>query len=191
MASRNYPLASNYHGQLNKIPNVSIDIPGNPGMKIEFLSLPVITDSKGAKYDPAPVIGRATPILTYAYSEVRQISLDLPFLTITSGEGLGSIEYNQRALRAIQSAVYPRLGQKCPYLPPPVCLIKFGTFLWLNSEQEGICAVLDKYNVKNDPSVPSDPDTLVPYKFVISTNWTVVYSSDDLPNQARVFQLGK
>ncbi len=191
---REYPLASRLHGELNKIDNCWIDIPN--ATRIEFLSLPVITDTKGAKYDPAPVIGRATPILTYASSETRQISMDLPFITIkTTGSEIGSVDYNRKALRAIASAVYPRGGNgDCPYFPPVVCSIRFGTFLWDESGVrggDGICVILDKYNVKNDPAVPSDPKTLIPYKFIVSTNWTVVYSSDDLPNQQLIYQHGK
>lgn len=188
---REYPLASGLHGKLNKIKNCWLDIPG--AMRIEFLSMPVITDTKGARYDPAPIMGRATPILTYGYSETRQISIDYPFITIkTTGEDIGSIEYNKKALRAIMSAIYPRIVMGgCPYLPPPICLLKFGSFLWLDTKTEGICATLDKYNVKNDPTVPSDPETLVPYKFVVSTNWTVVYSSEDLPNQNKIYLYGK
>ena len=190
-----YPKASRPGGgALNVIPNCSINIPG--AKKIEFLSLPVITDSKGAKYDPSPVIGRSTPILTYGYSETRQISLDLPFIATSHGSEstLGTFEYNQKALWAIATAVYSRKPQSgCPYLPPPVCLLRFGSFLWAENGTlgEGICAILDKYSVKNDPAIPSDPWTLIPYKFTVSTNWTIAYSSESLPGMERVVMEGK
>jgi hypothetical protein len=157
--------------------------------------MPVISDGKAAKYDAAPVIGRSTPILTYASSEVRQISLDLLFITIkTSGNDIGSLSYNAKALRAIASAGYPGVGKTgmYPYNPPPICIIKFGSFLWEDNESnQGVCAVLDKYSVKNDPAVPSDPETLIPYKFTVTTNWSLVYSSDDLPTSERIFVSGK
>lgn len=188
-------LASYSGGRLRTIPNLYIRIP-NKGTnhKIEFNTLPTITDGKGAKYDASPIIGRSSPILTYASSEARQIGLELPFVTLTlKGNDIGSRNYNLQSLRAIMSATYPRTYESgaLTFSPPPVCYIKFGSFLTDGTTTGiGFCVVLDRYSVKNDPSVPSDPETLMPYKFTISTNWTVVYDSESLPGQERIFRQG-
>lgn len=178
-------------GDLTAIPLCSLYIPtakdSQEGGVIQFYSMPTITDSKGAKYDPAPVIGRATPIMTYSSSEIRQISLDIPFIACKTSDFARNAKY----LRWIASAAYPQKGKNgCPYIPPPICVIKFGSFLWADGNT-GICVSLDKYNVKNDPTVPSDPATLIPVKFTVSTSWQVVYASDELPNSELIVQLGK
>jgi hypothetical protein len=185
-------LASSVGGVLNKIPNCLIRIPykNGPPHVIEFNTLPTISDGKGAKYDAAGVIGRSMPILTYASSETRQIGLELPFVTLTlKGSGIGSRDYNLQALRAIMSATYPRTYESGAifFSPPPVCYLKFGKFL---TADIGFCALLEKYSVKNDPAVPTDPETLMPYKFTISTSWSVVYDSEHLPGQERIFTYG-
>lgn len=189
-------LASKFGGELTIIPNLYILIPTRNGNhRIDFNSLPTITDGKQAKYDGAPVIGRSNPILTYASSESRQIGLELPFVTLRlNGGGVGSRSYNLEALRAIMSAAYPRTYESgaIAFAPPPVCVIKFGSFLTdgVANGGLGLCAVLVSYSVKNDPSVPSDPETLMPYKFTVSTSWTVVYDSETLPGQERIFRIG-
>ena len=205
-----YPRASRLGGQLETIPSeiCHLYIPNSPtadspenfvrsgkienqpaGMWILFQALPVVTDGKGAKYDPTPVIGRATPLLTYANSDMRTISADLSFfVTQTNSGGIGSVKYNLAALRAIASAVYPRSGIKgVTYRPPPVCQFKYGDFI---SRLSSMCVIIDKYSVKNDPSVPSDPETLCPYKFIVNVNMIKVYSSEDLPNQDSIWEEG-
>lgn len=200
-----YPRASRLGGQLETIPSeiCHLYIPNSTmnsgGMKILFQALPVVTDGKGAKYDPTPVIGRATPLLTYANSDMRTISVDLSFFVTKTkfdgnvynsiGDGVGSVPYNLAALRAIASSVYPRSGiQGVTYRPPPVCRFQFGEFL--GRSKDGMCVIIDKYSVKNDPSVPSDPDTLCPYKFTVNVSMIKVYTSDDLPNQERIWVYG-
>src|SRR5574340_583318 len=174
-----YPKASEFGGQLNVIPNDWLYITNSgegsddKDMTIYFQSMPIITDSKGAKYDPSPVQGRSTPILTYANSDLRTISLDLPFLVTSSGSDsstVGTVAYNLKALKAIMSSVYPRRGGAgVTYRPPPVCVLQYGNFLWDGS----LCVTIDKYSVNNVPSVPSDPTTLCPFKITVSINCVV------------------
>jgi hypothetical protein len=199
-----YPKASNESGNLTFIPMqyCHLYIPNEDGksMSILFQALPSVTDSKGAKYDPTPVIGRATPLLTYANSDQRTISADLPFFVTKTNIGnvdpysneydaiIGTVDYNLAALRAITSAVYPRKGVKgVTYRPPPVCKFKCGSFL---SNGYRLCVIIDKYSVKNDPGVPSDPVTLCPYKFTVNVSMIKVYSSDDLPSQGMIWKDG-
>ena len=191
-----YPNASIGGGQLTIIQHCSLYIPNtmnnNP---IYFQGMPSVSDGKSAKYDPTPVIGRATELLTYANSSMRTISVDLPFfVTKTSGtdytiNGVGTVQYNISALRAIASATYPRsseLGLGVTYLPPPICVFQFGSFLATSN----LCVIIDKYSVKNDPAVPSDPVTLCPYKFTVNVSMIKAYSSIDLPNQSTIWSTG-
>lgn len=189
-----YYQASRTGGQLEIIPNTYFYVPNtmnnNP---IWFQALPTVTDGKGAKYDPTPVIGRATPLLTYANSDLRTINVDFTFLvTKTNGDdlsetGVGTVNYNLASLRAIASSVYPRKGgQGVTYKPPVVCIFWYGSFL----NKGRICVIVDKYSVKNDPSVPSDPATLCPYKFTVNVSMIKVYSSNDLPNQETIWNTG-
>lgn len=187
--------ASRFGGQLETINNCYLWIPNESaassdgaGMKIQFQGLPVVTDGKSAKYDPTPVIGRATEILTYANSSARTLNIELPFfVTKTSGNDIGTVQYNLAALRAIASATYPRPAQQSvPYVPPVVCLFKYGSFLSIGA----MCVIIDKYSVKNDPAVPSDPVTLCPYKFTVSVSLIKVYSSNDLPDNVQIWNEG-
>jgi len=194
-----YPKASESGGQINPIKNCSLYIPNEKdGMDIQFQALPTVTDGKGAKYDPTPVIGRANPLVTFANSDLRTISLDCPFfVTSTKGnsDSIGTVAYNLKALRAISSAVYPRKGGGgVTYRPPPVCVLTFGAFLATANTATlsplSLCVIIDKYSVKNDPAVPSDPDTLCPYKFTVNVSMIKVYTSQDLPNQDRIWRQG-
>jgi hypothetical protein len=195
------PRASDFKGQLNVIKDCWLLIPNEEfgSMKIEFQALPTVTDAKGAKYDPTPVIGRASPLLVYANSDLRTISLDLPFFVTQtenfteslSGESstVGTVKYNLQALRAIMSATYPRKGKNgVTYRPPPVCVFKYGEFLC--TKKGGMCVIIDKYSVKNDPTVPSDPETLCPYKFTVNVSLIKTTTSDDLPNQDSIWEEG-
>lgn len=189
-----YYQASRLGGQIEVIKNVSFFIPETMnGHEIWFQALPTVTDGKGAKYDPTPVIGRATPLLTYANSDLRTLNVDFTFLvTKTNGNdfsinGVGTVNYNLAALRAIASSVYPREGgQGVTYKPPPVCVFTYGSFF----NKGRLCVIVDKYSVKNDPSVPSDPETLCPYKFTVNVSMIKVYSSNDLPNQKTIWNTG-
>lgn len=142
---------------------------------INLKILPEITDSKGAHYmnDPAP--GRSSPMLTYAYSEARNINTDLHFM-ITKFE---DIEENLKALRIIQQLVLPGpQSGVAPFTPPPV--VKF-TCGWLMDGPEGLCLVLKSYNIRYPTEVAWDVTTFLPYKFTISCSWEVVYPCNKLP----------
>jgi len=73
-----------------------------------------------------------------------------------------------------------------PFEPPPVCRLRCGSLL---SSGE-ICAILRSYSVRFPTDVPWDENTYLPYKFDVDTSWEAVYSSDDLPGQERILQLG-
>lgn len=180
------PRATNAIGALRPIDNCYINIPG-AGI-IRFYSLPDISDSKSAQYNPEPIIGRSNPLITFSYSEARNISISIHLFVDTND----SIERNLSYMRWLESAVYTRdSAAGAPFVPPPVCAIKCGHLIAKDVE---VCAVLKQYSVKFPTDVAWDSDlykTLCPYKFDIDTTWEVVYSSDDLPGQQNIVRLGK
>ena len=142
---------------------------------INLRILPDITDSKGAQYvnDPAP--GRSSPMLTYAYSEPRNISTELHFM-ITRFE---DIEENLKAIRIIQNLVLP--GPQTgivPFTPPPVVRFICGVLM---DGPDGLCMVLKNYSIRYPTDVAWDIGTFLPYKFSISCTWEVVYACSKLP----------
>lgn len=188
------PAATRIGGALIPIENCYIIIPceGCGGQyasggefKLIFKTLPDISDSKTASYNDETVIGRASPLKTYAQSDNRTISASLHMVVSDPGD----VEYNLAAMRAIQSAVYPRKGVNgAPFVPPPICRIKCGKLL---SEGEELCVILKSYTVKFPTEIAWDESTFAPYKFDIETQWDVVYKSADLPGQERIFSSGR
>jgi hypothetical protein len=155
------------------------------GVRIPFRALPDLGDSKGATYSDEPVIGRATTPKVYSYSSTRKINIELYFYICEDGDAQKNIGF----LRLIQSATYPEdgLGGGAPYVPPPVCKIKFGSMLG-DSE---LCAVLMNTSVKFPRDVAYDEATYCPYFFQVSTEWDVVYKPTDLPGQDRIAKTGR
>jgi hypothetical protein len=172
--------ATEKYGQLSLIPNCSLDIEGT---EIKFYILPDISDSKAASYGEEPVMGRSFPVKTYSHSDNRVISMELHFIALKKSD----IKENLDALRLIQSAVYPRDGLNgAPYRPPPICKIICGSILG----DDGVCAILKNYSVKFDPNMVWDNETMLPYKFDVSTSWEVVYASSNLPGQESIVDYG-
>jgi hypothetical protein len=163
-----------------------------------FRVMPIIGDGKGAKYNDEGVMGRATPFITYANSETRNVSIDISLVATNNGneDNPGSFRYNQMVLRRIASLTYPRGPRsELPFVPPVVCRFRCGLMLagsQYNPEEE-VCMVCTKYNVKFDTNVPYDPETLIPIKFTITTNWKVVYKSEGngLPGAERIWRVGR
>lgn len=157
---------------------------GNPVFRLEMKILPDITDGKSATYSDEPLMGRSFPLKTYSHSDNRVIGMQIHMMVSAPGD----VEYNLRALRAIQSAVYPRHGSNnAPFLPPPICKIRCGRLL----AEEELCVVLKNYSVKFPTEVAWDEETFVPFKFDIDTSWEVVYKSSDLPGAERIFSVGR
>jgi hypothetical protein len=116
------------------------------------------------------------------------------------------IEDNIRALRLIESAVYPMDDPRFPYRPPPVCRIECGQLLGgaaNGMDRMPVCVILKSYSVAFPTDVPWDNGvrrvnprqpagqvigsaTFLPYKFDLTCNWEVVYPSQDLPGQQRI-----
>lgn len=177
--------ASQKGGRLTSLLRCWIKIPTSGSSKyIYFRAMPTISDTKGARYNDEPIIGRTMPLLTYSHSENRIITIDIPFIATSSAE----LKQNTEWMRHIESAVYPNHDDmSVPYSPPPVCRIHCGELL---EKGGGLCVVLEKYSLKFDPAVPVDPVTYIPYKFTMSTTWRVVYKPNNLPGQSRIILWG-
>lgn len=147
-------------------------------------TLPDISDQKTAIYNNEAIIGRSFPLYTYSHSGDRTISIQIHYIN----EQESDYDRALQELRWIQSAVYPRQGDGCPYKPPPVCQIKCGDLL--ASGNTPVCAVLQSYSVKFDPSVAWWEQNYCPYKFDVDTSWLTVYTSSALPFQDQIVQSG-
>jgi hypothetical protein len=170
------------------IPTVSTgwSVSGAPTtFRLEMKVLPDISDSKSANYSDEPLMGRSFPLKTYSHSDNRAIGMTVHMIVSEPSD----IEYNLKALRAVQSAVYPRHSMgDAPYIPPPICRIKCGRLL---AESDALCVILKQYNVKFPTEVAWDEASFVPFKFDIELSWETVYKSSDLPGAERIFQLGR
>lgn len=162
-----------------------------PGADTIILNnLPDISDSKSASYADEAVIGRSFPIKTYSHSENRSISMKVHFHILSRDDA----QKNMAALRALQSAVYPRDEQaNALYLPPPICKIKCGNLLAGSQKDGEVCVVLKQYNV----SFPTDvawfseangEGSYLPYRFDMDLTWEVVYANEELPGQESIMR---
>lgn len=173
--------ATTSYGDLNEIPDCYIQIPGK--RTVRFRILPDVGDQKSAKYGGDEAIGRSSPMTIYNNSDARKISIDIHFITLKREDLLR----NRKDLWALMSCTYPNLGENgVPYRPPTICRLKIG----LQTGMRGLCAVMESYNIKYDPSMPWDRETLIPYKFDLNTTWQVTYASTDLPGADRIFNMG-
>lgn len=172
------------NGTLAKIQKCTIKIP--QAGTIVLNNLPDITDSKTAIYNSEAIIGRSTPLYTYSHSGDRSINMQLHFFVVDKGDANTNLSY----IRWIQSAVYPRGESKSgsPFQPPVICEIKCGSLL---ANDEPLCCALQSYSVKFPTEVVWDENTFCPFRIDVDTSWIVVYSSDDLPDQARIYQTGR
>lgn len=176
------PKATTPRGALIPIDKCYIQIPGFG--QIVFNNLPEVGDSKSAIYNSEPIIGRASPIHTYHYSDTRMINIQLHLFILERGDA----QKNLRIKRALESCLYPREGSGgAPFVPPPICEVRVGEFLATSP----VCCSLQSMNVTAPTDVAWDMETLCPYKMDISTTWMKVYNSPDLPTQSRIMSTGR
>jgi hypothetical protein len=154
---------------------------------IPINNLPEINESKSVNYNADPIMGRASPLHSYHYSDTRNISIQFHFFVLEQGD----IERNLSYVRAIRSASYPRdtkLTKSVPFLPPPICKLRCGNLL---AVEQDICVVLNQCSITYPTDVPWDWETMCPYRIDVNTTWWEVYSSPDLPNQDRIYKSGR
>lgn len=181
--------STNPNGTLTEILDCYLIVPNyqKDNGKIIMNNLPDISDTKQASYNEEPIMGRSSPLHTFSSSGSRQLSITFHFF-ITSKKGKGSASQNIDELRAIQSCLYTRPGiGNIVFLPPVICKFKCGRILG----DEELCLILTNYSISLPTEVPWDVETLCPYKFDLSTSWTVVYTSEQLPYANRIITSGR
>jgi hypothetical protein len=182
------------NGKLQKVNGCLIVIPGEnvKPRKIVMRALPDISDSKQAIYNGEGIIGRSAPLYTYSHSGDRNINMQIHFFVVQdrcNGNCGQCPDCNLTNLRWIQSACYPRKDAITPYKPPPICRIKCGDLLAKGNR--AVCAVLQSYSVRFPTEVAWDTETGCPYRFDVDTSWLVVYSTEKLPFQNKIYTFGK
>jgi hypothetical protein len=169
------PRGTNVAGDLAFLDNCQLVTPCGT---ICFKILPDITDAKGANYAQENAPGRSSPLINFAYSEPRNINTEFHFMITTTND----INYNWRAVRIIQSLVYPQpptSNLTAPFIPPPVVKFVCGDLM---DGASGLCLILRNYTVRWPTDVAWESQTYLPYKFSISCSWEVVYACQDLPD---------
>jgi hypothetical protein len=177
------------NGILQILNNCYISIP-EFGEIIYMDNLPEIGDSKSASFPDEPGMGRSTPFKTYASSENRTISWKVNFFVQKKAaeNSPNNPESILRKLRVLEACTYPRNASiTAPYLPPPVCRLRCGQLLARNEE---VCAVMKRYSVTFDTSVPWDIDTYLPYKLTVDMEFDVVYDQFVLPGAEKILNDG-
>jgi hypothetical protein len=175
-------MKSTTKGKLNEIYQCYINIGSET---ITLNNLPDISDTKSAVYNQEGIIGRSFPLYTYSHSADRTINMQLHFFVVEKGDAARNLS----DLKKLQSAVYPRdgSGSGTPYQPPVICKIFCNKLL----ADEALCAVLQSYSVKFPTEVAWDEETFCPFRFDVDTNWLVVYTSSNLPDNTRIIQSGR
>jgi hypothetical protein len=175
-------MKSTTKGKLNEIYQCYINIGSET---ITLNNLPDISDTKSAVYNQEGIIGRSFPLYTYSHSADRTINMQLHFFVVEKGDAARNLS----DLKKLQSAVYPRdgAGSGTPYQPPVICKIFCNKLL----ADEALCAVLQSYSVKFPTEVAWDEETFCPFRFDVDTNWLVVYTSSNLPDNTRIIQSGR
>lgn len=169
-------------GELAPIKNCVLSIPSFGEIVVN--NLPEVGDGKNVSYNSDGIIGRASPLHTYFFSDSRTVSIQFHFFILKEGDAKKNLE----AKRAIESCAYPREGTGgTSFRPPEVCTFKFGEFL----ATKPLCVVLQNYSVKIPTEVAFDEATLCPYKFDVDTSWMVVYDPTDLPVNTRIISSGR
>lgn len=108
------------------------------GDRLEFQLMPdSIGENKNAMYNEIPIIGRSLPILGYASSTSRTVSLGLSFAA-THSSGKYSPPWVAERVRWLESKVYPEYSGNLIY-PPPRLVLMMGSAI-------GMQCVLTSYN---------------------------------------------
>lgn len=164
---------------LKPIPDCYIDT-GENG-KIEFYSLPNITDGKSASYPEVQIMGRSAPLVTYSSSSSRTISLTFHLYVTRKSD----IQKNNEIIKKIIALVHPEYDNT--YLPPRIAKIKCGKFLG-GQQTDGVPVLLQNYSIQYDTETQwfEDGGIYMPLQQQITTSWLVVYTWSNVPGHKDV-----
>lgn len=118
------------------------------GIRLYFQHMPdQIQDTYMALYNPVYIIGRSEPLQLYNAGGPRMLNLNLFFSAQNTPEDV------QLNLNFCRSLAYPIYRSNGVVSPPPVCILRLGTFLSMRAIVQGVNAMY---------SSPWELDTMTP-----------------------------
>lgn len=185
-------------GSIRPIPGVWMRIPGaSPpsfGGQTDGLgqwamyALPEVQVTKEANYSDIQILGRSSPIKTYAGSGYRRLAVT--FHLHSTNANLK--QYHIAFVRAVESLLYPEY--KGTYLPPPIAQFRYGTLISnTNLASLGIGGYVNvvamSVNYSLDPNIVQlGAVDLFPMYLGLQVNFDVVYPFNLLPGSGDVLR---
>ena len=153
--------------------------------KYYFTALPELSWSKNANYNAQPIIGRPVPVITYAHSGPKSVTVTIHMHNPTRND----MDYNLSAVNYLAGALHPRLD--ATYAPPPICTFhcgpgaaKSGGSLRSPMQHFNFIMTSMKQNMGSD--TVWDTDYMMPKSWDIDISGDIVYTYIELPGAAMV-----
>lgn len=148
-------------------------------------ALPEVQVTKEANYSDIQILGRSSPIKTYAGSGYRRLAVT--FHLHSTNEFMK--EYHISFVRAIESLLYPEY--RGTYLPPPIAQFRCGELIsntdLVISIGGYVNVVCMSVNYSLDPNIVHlGRDDLFPMYLGLQANFDVVYPFNLLPGSGDV-----
>jgi hypothetical protein len=176
-------------GTWMRIPGTSPPILGGDGDsfgKWAFYAVPEVQVTKEANYSDIQILGRSSPIKTYAGSGYRRLATT--FHLHSTNPQLK--RYHIAFVRALESLLYPEY--KGTYLPPPIAQFRCGVLIsnraLVDNGMGGyVNVVATSINYSLDPNIVMlGVNDLFPVYLSIQVNFDVVYQFNLLPGASDV-----
>jgi len=174
-----------------RIPGTSPPDTGGSGDGLgrwSLYAMPEVQVTKEANYSDIQILGRSSPIKTYAGSGYRRLATT--FHLHSTNPQLK--DYHIAFVRAVESMLYPEYGGT--YLPPPIGQFRCGVLI---SNQALVGAIAGGYvnvvatslNYSIDPNIVMLGNVdLFPAYVALQVNFDVVYRFNDLPGAGDVIR---
>lgn len=188
--------ATSAAGSVRPIPGAWLRIPGTSppdtggtgdGLgRWSLYAMPEVQVTKEANYSDIQILGRSSPVKTYAGSGYRRLATT--FHLHSTNPQLK--EYHIAFTRAVESLLYPEY--RGTYLPPPIAQFRCGTLI---SNQNLVIASIGGYvnvvamsvNYSIDPNIVMLGNVdLFPMYLALQVNFDVVYPFNLLPGSGDV-----
>jgi len=188
--------ATSAAGSVRPIPGAWLRIPGTSppdtggqgdGLgRWSLYAMPEVQVTKEANYSDIQILGRSSPIKTYAGSGYRRLATT--FHLHSTNPQLK--EYHIAFVRSVESLLYPEY--RGTYLPPPIAQFRCGVLI---SNQDLVVANIGGYvnvvamsvNYSIDPNIVMLGNVdLFPIYLALQVNFDVVYPFNLLPGSGDV-----
>lgn len=163
------------------IGGIGLAIPGSSAPSTgewRFIALPEVSVSKQAVYSDIPIIGRSSPIASYAHSNYRRLQITFHLHSLS----LFFQDYHLQFIRAVDSLVHPVYENT--YSPPRLAMFKCGGLLAGTSIEGGsyLRILVEDTSYTLSPDVVWYGDTsLIPQYMTLQLNARVIYNFQSLP----------